>query len=72
MQADVGYAPAASYEYFDRLEYDSGRFFYSPHSGKIRRLYILLTQEFSAFCVWLSPFRAQDGGLCYNQNSGFD
>ncbi len=27
MQTDVGYAPAASYEYFDRLEYDSGRFF---------------------------------------------
>jgi guanylate kinase len=38
MQADVGYAPAASYEYFDRLEYDSGRFF-------IRRLLV----KFAAF-----------------------
>ncbi|MCF3097409.1 guanylate kinase [Aeromonas australiensis] len=27
MAADVGYAPTASYEDFDRLEYDSGRFF---------------------------------------------
>jgi guanylate kinase len=29
--ADVGNAPAASNEYFDRLEYDSGRFFIRPH-----------------------------------------
>ncbi|MGS3139116.1 guanylate kinase [Aeromonas sanarellii] len=31
MAANVGNAPAASYEYFDRLEYDSGRFFIRPH-----------------------------------------
>ncbi|WP_258224607.1 hypothetical protein [Aeromonas sp. HMWF014] len=68
----MGYAPAASYEDFDWLEYDSGRFFYPPPSAKIRRLYIPLIQEFSAFCVELSPFRAQDGSLCYNQNTGFD
>lgn len=38
MAADVGYAHAASNEYFDRLEYDSSRFF-------IRRLLI----KFAAF-----------------------
>ncbi|MVG16688.1 guanylate kinase [Aeromonas jandaei] len=27
MKTDVGYAPATSYEHFDRPEYDSGRFF---------------------------------------------
>ncbi|TFF73386.1 guanylate kinase [Aeromonas taiwanensis] len=31
MATNVGNAPAASYEYFDRLEYDSGRFFIRPH-----------------------------------------
>jgi len=47
MTANVGNAPAASYEYFDRLEYDSGRFFIRPH---------LLT--FAAFTSsWLWFFR---------------
>ncbi len=37
-RSDVGYAPAASYEYVERLEYDSGRFF-------IRRILV----KFAAF-----------------------
>lgn len=69
MAADVGDAPAASYEYFDRLEYDSGRFFIRHLLLKFAAFTSLSIQKFSAFRIWLSPFRAQDGGLCYNQNT---
>lgn len=65
----VGNAPAASYEYFDRLEYDSGRFFIRRHLLTFAAFTSPLILIFSVFCERLSPFGAQDGGLCYNQNT---
>jgi len=57
MLANVGNAPAASYEDFDRLEYDSGRFFIHRLLVKFAA-FISPWLNFSVFWIWLSPFWA--------------
>ncbi|ASX09945.1 guanylate kinase [Aeromonas dhakensis] len=56
MRADVGYAPAASYEYFDRLEYDSGRFFIRRLLLKFAAFTSLFFKNFPRFGFGCLPF----------------